>query len=56
MSAVFVAVFGGQGGGILVQKFFGLDTVKVFLSKQFFQIQITSDVLSKQQVFYSNKF
>ena len=33
VSAVFVAVFGGQCGGILVQKFFGLDTVKAFLSK-----------------------
>ena len=54
--AVFVAVFGGQGGGILVQKFFRLDTMKAFLSKQFLQIQITSDVLSKHQVFYSNKF
>ena len=56
VSAVFVAVFGGQCGGILLQKFFGLDTVKAFLSRQFLQMQITSDVLSKQQVFYSNKF
>ena len=56
VSVVFVVVFVGQGGGILLQKFFGLDTVKAFLSKQFLQIQITSDVLSKQHVFYSNKF
>ena len=38
VSAVFVAVFWGQGGGILVQKFFGLDTVTTFLGKQFLQI------------------
>ena len=56
VSAVLQAVFGGQGGCILLQKFFWLDTVKAFLSKQFLQIQITSDVFSKQQVFSSNKF
>ena len=50
------AVFGGQGGCILLQKFFGLDTVNTFLFKQFLRIPIAFDLLFKQQYFYSNKF
>ena len=44
VSAVFVAVFGGQGGGILVQKFFGLDTVKVFCAGSFYKCKLNKSV------------
>ena len=56
VSAVFVAVFGGQGGGILLQKFFGLDTVKVFCAGSFYKCKLNKKCLCKQQIFSSKVF
>ena len=48
MSAGLQAVFGGKCGCILLQKFFGLDTLNTFLFKQFLRLPIAFDLKFKQ--------